>query len=176
MKNDPFAKLSGLDQQLFSTHSQAGTQLNSGALAKKAPKSGKDERTSEGPDIPKYESTSHVTSQRPDEGTSVRMSERPAGRTKGRTVDRHPYDFYHDQVMWLNRMKVEIEERYEVQVTANAMVQLALDVLILDYRVRGRHSHLVSHLVFGRALGQDEKGETKERPDEGTSERTSGGS
>jgi hypothetical protein len=92
-----------------------------------------------------------------------------------RKIDRRSYDFFHDQVLWLNRMKVELEERYDLQITANAMVQLALDLLILDHRRRGRHSQLMAHLVFGQPLEGEAKGGTEGRPDGATAGGSEGG-
>jgi hypothetical protein len=165
MKDDPFAALSGLDQKLFAPQSPAP------AVAQ---------------DKPKTTSEPHVatTEERPDERTPEATSQRIKGRTSGRPlvlrkerpIVRHPYDFYRDQVLWLNRTKVEIEERYGLQVTANAMVQLALDLLILDYRATGLHSHLMTHLVFGRPPRGDAEQGTEGAPNVGTSEGPSGGS
>ena len=72
---------------------------------------------------------------------------RPLKARRERRTERRPYDFFKDQLLWLNKTKVEIEERYERRVTANAMVQLALDLFIKDYRRRGERSKLITHLV-----------------------------
>ena len=85
---------------------------------------------------------------------------------------RHPYDFFEDQVLWLNKMKVVVEERYRRKITGNAMVQLAMDLFIRDYRRRGQDSALVRHLV--RRPGTNEG--TEDRRDERTDERSLEGS
>lgn len=103
--------------------------------------------------------------------TNLLTSERP----NERPVERRPYDFYSDQVLWLNRMKVEIQARYGRKVTANAMVQLALDLFIQDYKAKGKRSALISNLVFHRPLRERPEEETEEASDEETSGRPSEG-
>jgi hypothetical protein len=80
---------------------------------------------------------------RPDLQTEVSTMERP----KERRVERRPYDFYTDQVLWLKEMKLEIEKRYGKRVAANEMVQLAVDLLIEDYEQNKERSKLVLKLV-----------------------------
>lgn len=86
-------------------------------------------------------------SQRPNRRKSEPKVERPFPRQQDRIVDRHPYDFYRDQVLWLKRTKLDIEQQYGVQITANAMVQLAMDLLIADYERNRQNSKLVKRLV-----------------------------
>ena len=83
------------------------------------------------------------TDRRPDLQTDVSTLERP----KERRVERRPYDFYTDQVLWLKEMKLEIEKRYGKRVHANEMVQLAVDLLIEDYEQNKERSKLVLKLV-----------------------------
>lgn len=71
-------------------------------------------------------------------------------RSTPRTLERHSHDIYHDQVRWLNRVKLEFEERYGAKVTGNVMVQLALDLLRDNFEAEGERSNLVRVLVFGR--------------------------
>ena len=100
---------------------------------------------------------------------------RPSGPLKERTTDRRPYDFFRDQLLWLNRTKVEIQEEYGRRVTANAMVQLALDLFIEDYKRRKERSKLITHLVSDqRAMGRPNRG-TEDPPVGTASERPSGG-
>ncbi len=87
------------------------------------------------------------TSPRPKVRPSVPKSERP----KERLIERRPYDFYKDQVLWLKETKLEIEKKYGKRVPANAMVQLALDLLIEDYKRNKGRSKLVSELVSNGA-------------------------
>ncbi len=68
-------------------------------------------------------------------------------RPKERRVQRRPYDFYVDQILWLKEMKLEIEKKYGRHITANVMVQLALDLLIQDYERNKDRSKLVRELV-----------------------------
>lgn len=91
--------------------------------------------------------TDEQRSQRPNERKSERKSGQPLPSQQDRIVDRHPYDFYGDQVLWLKCTKLDIEQQYGVQVTANAMVQLAVDLLIADYERNGQNSKLVKRLV-----------------------------
>ena len=97
------------------------------------------------------------TSPRPDVGTPVPKFEPP----RERRTERRPYDFYQDQVLWLKEIKLEIEKRYGRRVTANAMVQLAVDLLIEDYRRNKERSKLISELVADeRTFGRTSVGST----------------
>ena len=49
-------------------------------------------------------------------------------------------------------MKLQMQETYHCRVTANSMVQLALDLLYADYRERGI-VHIVTQLVEASELG-----------------------
>ena len=82
---------------------------------------------------------------------AARLSTRPpAGeRAPSRTVERHSHDIFHDQIRWLNRVKLEMEEQYDVKVTGNGMVQLALDLLHQDFMLNGEGSSLMRVLVRG---------------------------
>jgi len=97
------------------------------------------------------------TSQRPDVRTPVPKFERP----KDRRTERRPYDFYQDQVLCLKEIKLEIEKRYGRRVTANAMVQLAVDLLVEDYRRNKERSKLILKLVADeRTFGRTSVGST----------------
>ena len=164
MKNDPFAQLSGLDQRLFAPHSPA-TQV-------RQEKTGGEGRQK-----------TVAPKERPDGRSDVRNFRAPSGGTKGRTLsrsfepteerptERRPYDFYADQVRWLNKMKVVVEERYRRKITANAMVQMALDLLIQDYRAKGKQSQLIRALVFGEPVPEHPEQGKEEEPDGSTDER-----
>lgn len=71
-------------------------------------------------------------------------------QTRPRTTQRRPFELFEDQLLWIGRTKVEVLEQYGRRLTANAMVQLAVDLLIEDYRQAGRRSHLVNDLVRSR--------------------------
>ena len=84
------------------------------------------------------------TSASPPEGpTNTQTFERP----EVRPTQRRPYDFYADQILWMKEMKLDIEKRYGKTIAANAMVQLALDMLIEDYERNIEWSKLVTILV-----------------------------
>jgi len=74
---------------------------------------------------------------------------------KERLTERRPYDFFRDQILWLNKTKVEIQEKYGRKVTANAMVQLALDLFIQDHKRRKERSKLITNLVSNQ--GREER-------------------
>jgi hypothetical protein len=149
VKDDPFAKLSGLDQRLFSAPSGQAPGDFKKALT--------EERTSG--------RSGGRTSGAPTGGMKERRKGHSFEPPQERPVERRPYDFYADQVRWLNRMKVDVEERYRRKITSNAMVQLALDLFIADYRARGPRSYLITRLVLGERSNPD--GETSERPEGG---------
>ncbi|MBE0610049.1 MAG: hypothetical protein IH609_11740 [Dehalococcoidia bacterium] len=70
-------------------------------------------------------------------------------RPPARTVERHSHDIFQDQVRWMNRLKLDLDERYGAKVTGNAMVQLALDLFRDDFVSRGEKSSLFRVLVQG---------------------------
>ena len=159
MRNDPYAKLSGLDQKLFSATPQAG-KIAVVYASRREKEKRPDVRSKERTDVGKKERKLQRTNVRSKERSSVRKKEgtfqRPVQPTKERLTERRPYDFFRDQVLWLNKTKVEIQERYDRRITANAMVQLALDLLIADYKRRKERSELVTKLVLNQR--------TEERP------------
>lgn len=75
-----------------------------------------------------------------------------------RVVEEHAYDIFQDQARWLNRMKLDLEEQYDKRVTGNAIVQVALDKLRLDYEKRGEQSDLIQVTVTGNALAREKGG------------------
>ncbi len=89
-------------------------------------------------------------------GTSDPLREPPKTRVfsmRGRAADgvvRHSHDLYRDQILWLNRLKLDLEVEYGQKVNGNDLVQLAVDLLRDDYEVLGEGSNLVSVLVFGQ--------------------------
>jgi hypothetical protein len=113
--------------------------------------------TRDQPGEPKLERPDGRTKGRTSVATKKATSQRPTQRTKERLTDRRPYDFFRDQILWLNKTKVEIQEKYGRRVTANAMVQLAVDWLMQDYKRRKERSKLVTKLVSNQP--------TEERPD-----------
>jgi hypothetical protein len=54
---------------------------------------------------------------------------------------------FQDQIRWLNRKKLELEEEYGKRVPATAMVQLAVDLLIADHELNGEDSQLFRVLI-----------------------------
>ncbi len=89
---------------------------------------------------------------RQSENRDVRSSRRPAELPqwpgqKQRLIDHRPYDFFQDQIRWLNRKKLELEEEYGKRVPATAMVQLAVDLLIAEHELNGQDSQLIRVLI-----------------------------
>ena len=148
MKDDPFRELSGLDQRLFGPSSPSkGDGKTKGKGSEKVPTKG-----------PSSESWKVRKSEGRSERRKIRSYQRPFEPEKERPIERRPYDFYRDQLLWLKRTKVEIEERYGSRVTANAMVQLALDLFIEDYKRRKEGSKLVTNLVLEQRTNERSKG------------------
>ncbi len=77
--------------------------------------------------------------------SQIRSSDRRATRP----VERYSHDLFKDQVRWINRLKLDIEEQEGVRITGNAIVQLALDLLRDDFDVHSSESALVRVLVRG---------------------------
>lgn len=84
------------------------------------------------------------------ERTSGDSRKATLGRALPRRVARHSHDIFQDQIRWLNRLKLELSERYDVPVTGNAMVQLAVDMLREDYVRKGGQSRLIRILIEGQ--------------------------
>lgn len=95
---------------------------------------------------PINEATNKVSKHRNNEKTKPRAL---GSSSQRRVVERHSHDIYHDQVQWLNRTKLDIEERYDVKATGNAIVRLALDLVRDDYVRNGDSSRLVRILIDG---------------------------
>jgi hypothetical protein len=150
MRNDPYAKLSGLDQKLF-TASPKGPGNRAADTSKGKREQRPDVRSKERTSVGKKERRFQRTNVRSKERSSVRKKEgtfqRPVQPTKERLTERRPYDFFRDQLLWLNRTKVEIQEKYGQRVPATAMVRLAVDLLMQDHKRRKERSKLVTKLV-----------------------------
>lgn len=174
MKSSAFSGLSltergaplanGVDQRLFAPareRSEAGP-LETTEQHANAPTLSRDnettrERTNE-PTLPRTRSATSGTSRpRSGEPTGVTTgvaTRPPAGPPSGkgapaRMVERHSHDIFQDQIRWMNRVKLDLEERYDVKVTGNAMVQLALDLFREDFIRNGEASSLIRTLVHG---------------------------
>jgi len=75
-----------------------------------------------------------------------------------RLVERHSHDIFRDQVLWINRLKLELEEQYGKRVTSNSIVRLAIDRLRADFQANGGNT-ITALLIHGpyepdRARGQ----------------------
>ena len=143
MRKDPFAKLSGLDQKLFS--STPKVSIKSPADSSKEPKK------------------EHLNVRRKERtfvGKKERTFQRSIQPTKERSIERRSFDFFRHQVLGLNRIKLEIQERHALRVSANAMVQLAVDLLIEDYKRRKERSKLMTKLVFNQSTEERPSGRT----------------
>ena len=107
--------------------------------------------------------TSAGTELRPLEVMRTRASAL-AGQRLDRIIDRHSHDIFRDQVRWMNRLKLELEEESGIKLTSNGIVQVALDLLIRDHELNGEASNLIQVMVYGKPLRvsrvrQPEKGE-----------------
>jgi hypothetical protein len=142
--------LSGLDQKLFVARPRGAKDrvvYTSKKGTKKRPNVRSKERTSVAEKVSRFQRTDERPEKRPGGGKKQGPSQRPFRPTKERLTERRPYDFYRDQLLWLNKTKVELQEAYGQRVTANAMVRLAVDWLMQDYRRRRERSKLVTRLV-----------------------------
>jgi len=152
VKKDPFAGLSGLDQQLFqqSTTKQQNNQTTLPPTNESTTNRSNQRSLSRANEPPDQRSI-EATSQRSNEATRPRAAPL-RGQEFNRMSERHSHDIFHDQVRWLNRAKVEIDERYGRRVTVNGLVQLALDVLRKDYELNKARSNIVRVLVRGETV------------------------
>jgi hypothetical protein len=163
MKKDPYSGLAGLDQRLFLDNSNKGTR-----------KLGNKEATTEAGTEPSLQTPKETTTS-PDKAAIQRASNEgerqatpltskqrtpearrtPVSPLRGQKVQpcivgRHTYDIFQDQVRWMNRLKLDIEEAYNERVTVNGLVTLALDLLREDYELNGEGSNIIRVLVRGR--------------------------
>lgn len=88
------------------------------------------------------------TSPRAGEPTRTRRFSRQGRAADG--VVRHSHDLFRDQILWLNRLKLDLEVEYGQRVNGNDIVQLAMDLLRDEYEVLAEQSNLVQVLVFGQ--------------------------
>ena len=78
-------------------------------------------------------------------GASAVIDQTSLSREKAR----HSHDIYADQIRWMNRVKLEVEERYGRRLTTNAIVQMGVDMLRNEYERLGPRSTVV-HLAEKR--------------------------
>lgn len=157
MKDDPFSSLSGLDQQLYQEQpNKATTKQRDNATTPPDSNAGSNEagKPRDSAEPPRRAPAATVVEAKAgeSEATRTRVSAARGHRESVRLVDRHSHDIFYDQVRWMNRLKLELEEEYETRVTSNGMVQLAIDMLRRDYEANGEQSALMRSLVFGDAV------------------------
>jgi len=160
MKKDPFAALYGLDQQLFRERDPQ-QDVESQPIATRPQKESTSTRVNErSRDRAKEPSSAKVhepssdralepSSQRTLEATWTRASTLRGADATHRPKERYSHDLFKDQSRWMNRVKLEIEEKYGRRVTGNEIVQLALDHLMTDYQRSKSKSTLIRALVNG---------------------------
>ena len=145
---DPFSdiKLSeevGLDQRLFQQEDEGTTKQRANVTTEQRENQEAKRRGRE------------TTKERPDAAASRRVREptrRPTPTVKivgasERIDERHSHDIFRDQVRWMNRTKLDIEETCGRRITSNAIVKLALDLLIDDFEQHGENSKLIRSLI-----------------------------
>jgi hypothetical protein len=166
VKNDPYSKLGGLDQLLFKEdrpeqrnnaitqqrdvettpardNEEPGERVNEQAKAR--------DNVSAMPrtNTPAPQRRRGLTTEQTIEATRTRVSVPTGHRPNVRVDERHSHDIFQDQVRWMNRVKLDVEETYGKRVTSNAIVQLAIDLFIQDYEANGNDSALIATLVLG---------------------------
>lgn len=154
MKNDPYARLGGLDQQLFQREpkKEPAKQSNNVTTLSRSNEPTTDRSGDASPrrDNEKAKHRVNVPStQRGNEATRTRASSPKGLVTRSRIQERHSHDIYQDQVRWINRLKVDIEETHGAKLTGNQVVQLAIDLIRADYERHGEDSALIRRLVKG---------------------------
>lgn len=160
-KANPFSGLKltehvGLDQRLFSTNEQSNQRDNEGTA----------QRNNGTTLTADNETTSLAVNgqarPRVNQGAGERRNGAPNKRPIGRSgvanrltapierlVERHSHDIYHDQVLWINRVKFELEEQYGRRVTSNSIVQLAIDRLRRDFEAEAHPFEITTRLIEG---------------------------
>jgi hypothetical protein len=148
----------GLDQRLFSDgpasettkqRDNETTRARNNGTTKQQDIAVSEQRTNETTNPQVNETTlprdNHQAHERANETTSHHANAKTAGvvlkrqqkaRRFGlpgeRLVERHSHDIFRDQVLWINRLKLELEEQYGARVTSNSIVRLAIDRLRAD--------------------------------------------
>ena len=163
MKKDPYSGLTGLDQRLFLDKSNKETSKLGNkeptlvASRKPIVESTKETTMSPGKVAMKQPGNEEGKQARPLVSNQQTLEARrtPASSLRGqkprpRITGRHTYDIFQDQVRWMNRLKLDIEEAFNERVTINGLVTLALDLLREDYELNGEKSNLIRVLVRGR--------------------------
>lgn len=163
MKKDPYSGLAGLDQRLFLEDSSKGTrklgnkEATTEASTEPSPETGKETTTPPDKTATKAASneggrqpTPLASSERTPEARRTPVSPLRGQKVQPRIVGRHTYDIFQDQVRWMNRLKLDIEEAYNERVTVNGLVTLALDLLREDYELNGEGSNIIRILVRGQ--------------------------
>ena len=175
MKNDPYSRLGGLDQLLFKedapkpSNNTTTKQRDNGTTlprdneaangrANEATSQRDNDVSSQRDNVPPKPRSNEpalarrpeTTSHRGNEATRTRVSVPTGHRSNARVDERHSHDIFHDQVQWMNRIKLDIEETYGAKVTSNAIVQVALDLFIRDHELNGEESTLMRTLVLNK--------------------------
>lgn len=145
MKDDPFSQLAGLDQRLFQ---EERTKRTTKQRDNETTSAHTQERDNVVSDKHSIERSSAPSKERVNEPTRTPASS-PSGQTI-RFVERHSHDIFQDQVRWINRVKLDIEEAHGQRITGNQLVQLAVDLLRRDYELNGDKSRLIRALVLRR--------------------------
>ena len=164
-KPSPFSGLKltdevGLDQRLFSAQSSSEPSKQRNNDTTEIPKNGTTPIRDNEPTRPRdNEGTSKLGSdgsrQRKHGQSNQRLKLQGGGLTGRfsilgqRLVERHSHDIFHDQVLWMNRIKLELEEQYGRRVTSNAIVQLAIDRLQRDFEAEGHPFEITNTLIEG---------------------------
>ena len=162
---DPFSniKLSehvGLDQRLFQRGDDEATRQRDSVTTKQRDNVSTKERASAAAQPRENEGAGgrahETTKQRPDAAVSRRLPE-PARKPTAaagtmvaseRIDERHSHDIFRDQVRWMNRTKLDMQETYGKRLTSNEIVKLALDLLIDDFKRNGESSKLMTALIL----------------------------
>ena len=76
------------------------------------------------------------------------MSPRRGHPPGTRAPERHSHDLFLDQVRWINRVKLDVEEVHGTRITGNQLVQLAIDLIRDDYEHRRDRSLLIRMACF----------------------------
>ena len=79
-----------------------------------------------------------------------------------RPKERHSHDLFRDQTLWMNKLKLEIEEKYGRRVTGNEIVQTAIELLRADYTAHKNDSTLIRVLVKREVLEESGGGAGRE--------------
>lgn len=153
MRNDPFAKLGALDQQLFQPKADASSSRPAIPVppSPTPPQSPSEPSTKEPWNQASKEARKQASLQGTNPGRKEAASLNPAPAYEDLDLNRRPerqntYAFTTEELERLEDLKIEISRTYDLPVTKYDLVRCAVHMLLHDYRTKGEASSVLERL------------------------------